>query len=85
MQQEARVLVVWVRDNFHAADGEVSHVRDDFDRIGIFSCADEGNESAESRGDAGGSQILPELATGELLVVWISDESSPGPRTLSCH
>jgi len=48
MQQEARVLVIGVRDDFHGADGEVSDMRDNFDRVGILSRADEHYETAES-------------------------------------
>src|ERR1700683_166333 len=48
MQQEARVLVIGVRDDFHGADGEVSDIRDNFDRVGTFSRADEDHKAAES-------------------------------------
>jgi len=80
MQQEARVLVIGVRDDFHGADGEVAHIRDNFDRVGILSRADEDHKAAESCDDAGGGQIFCEPAAGKLLVVSISDGKSPGQR-----
>jgi hypothetical protein len=55
MQQETRVFFIRVGDDFHAADGDVSHTRDDFNWVGIFSRVDEGDEAAESGGDARGS------------------------------
>jgi hypothetical protein len=55
MQQEARMLVIRVGDDFHAADGHVSRLGDNFDRIGIFPRANEGDESAECCSDTGGS------------------------------
>jgi len=54
MQQKARMLVIRVGNNFHPADRDVSHVRYHFDRVGIFSSADEDDEPAESRGQASG-------------------------------
>ena len=54
MQQEARMLVIRVGNNFHSADRDVSHVRHHFDRVGILSSADKEDESAESRGEASG-------------------------------
>lgn len=50
MQQEARMLVIRIGNNFHPADRYVSHMRYYFDRIGIFSRADKDDESAEGRG-----------------------------------
>src|ERR1700678_3532630 len=79
MQQKARVFVIGVRDDFHGADGDVSHMRDNFDRVGILSRADEDHKAAESCDEAGG-QIFCEPATGELLIVISSDENSPGQR-----
>jgi hypothetical protein len=78
VQQEARVLVIRVRNDFHGADGDVCHLRDNFDRIGILSRADEDHEAAESCDQPGGGQIFSELAPGDLLVVISSDENSPG-------
>jgi len=63
-EQEARMLVIRVGDDFHAADRDVSHVRYHPDRVGILSSADEEDESAESRGQASGSQIPGKLAAG---------------------
>jgi hypothetical protein len=78
MQQEARVLVIRVRDDFHGANREVCHLRDNFDRVGTPSRADEDHEAAESCDEPGGGQIFSELAPGDLLVVISSDENSPG-------
>jgi hypothetical protein len=77
MQQEARMLVIRVGDDFHAANGDVSQVCHNFDRVGILSRTDENHESAEGCDDAGGRQIFRELAPGELLVLKIPDETSP--------
>jgi hypothetical protein len=73
------VLVIGVRDDFHGADGEVAHIRDNFDRVGILSRAEQDHKAAESCDDAGG-QIFCEPAPGELLVVICPDENSPGQR-----
>ena len=54
MQQEARMLVIRVGNDFHPADRDISHVGHHFDRVGIFSSADEDDEPAESRGQASG-------------------------------
>lgn len=58
------MLVIRVGNDFHAADGDVSGVRDDFQRVGIFLRADEGDEAAENCGEAGGREIFRELAAG---------------------
>jgi hypothetical protein len=80
MQQEARMLVIRIGNDFHPTDRNVSHMRYHFDRVGIFSSADKNDESAESRGQASGSQILGKLAAGHSIVDRICDESSPGIR-----
>ncbi len=54
MQQEARVLVIRVRDDFHGANGDVCRLRDNFDRVGILSRADEDHEAAKSCDEPGG-------------------------------
>lgn len=48
MQQEARMLVIRVGNDFHPADWDVFHMRYYFDRVGIFSRANKDRESAES-------------------------------------
>jgi len=83
MQQEARVLVIRVRDDFHGANGDVCDMRDNFDRVGILSRADEDHQASESCDDAGGGQIFCEPAAGKLLVVSISDGNSPGQRKVA--
>ena len=40
MQQEARMLVIRVGNDFHPADRDVAHMRYYFDRVGILSSAD---------------------------------------------
>jgi hypothetical protein len=48
MQQEARMLVIWVGNNFHTADRDVFHLRYYFDWVGTFSSADEDDESTDT-------------------------------------
>jgi hypothetical protein len=48
MQQEARMLVIRVGNDFHATDRDVFHMRYHFDRVGILPRADEDDESTES-------------------------------------
>ena len=79
MQQEARMLVIRIGNDFHPADRDVSHMRYHFYLVGIFSSADKDNESTESR-QASSSQILRKPAAGYLIVDKICDESSPGIR-----
>jgi hypothetical protein len=79
-QQEAGMLVIRVGNDFHPADRDVSHMRYHFDRIGILSGTKKDDESAESRGQASGGQILRKLAAGYSIVDRICDESSPGIR-----
>ena len=74
------MLVIRIGNDFHPADRDVSHMRDYFDRVGIFSKADKDQESAESRGEASGGQILGKLAAGYSIVDVVCDESSPGIR-----
>ena len=50
MQQETRMLVIRIGNDFHPADRNVSHMRYHFDRVGIFSRADEDDEYTESGG-----------------------------------
>jgi hypothetical protein len=47
MQQEARMLVIGVGNDFHPADWDVLHMRDYFDRVGFFLRADKDDESTE--------------------------------------
>jgi hypothetical protein len=76
------VLVIGVRDDFHGADGEVNDMRDNFDRVGILSRADEDHKAAENCDEAGGQKFC-EPAAGKLLAVNISDGKSPGQRKVA--
>ncbi len=59
------MLVIRVGDDFHAANGDVSQVCHNFDRVRILSRTDENHESAKGCDDAGCCQIFREMAPGE--------------------
>jgi hypothetical protein len=71
MQQETWMFVIGVGNDLHTSHGDVSDMGHHFNRIGIPSSANKEDQPTKSSGHAAGSQIVRELAAGDLIVVWI--------------
>jgi hypothetical protein len=77
MQQETRMLGVWVRNDFHPANGDIIYTRHHSNGIRIFPGANVNGQPTKSCGQAGGREVFCKPSAGKLLVVRTADKTSP--------
>ena len=77
MQQEARMLVIRIGNDFHPANGDIIYMRHRSNGIRIFPGANVNGQPTKSCGQAGGREVFCKPSAGKLLVVRTVDKTSP--------